>query len=826
MSDTNKSITLYNIKTYKDANKKFITKNGIIIDDVEEAKNYLKSSCGYHFRIHKNTQYIFFGDLDNYEKDITEFIDILKNFMFKQYDLTFDTEDFKYTQNNIKKNSYHYTIPKWNASTEKLKEIHTNLLDMNKKYFTYKDKTTHNIIDTTIYSEHWFRCPNQKKGTDENDISKHVIICGNMEDFIVEYIPENSVNINEHEFIQHNKKILIKNNNIIKSNNDIKTTDNETTITKNNFTTVSSSMNKPQLYKKMFDNCYKQERFEVYEYWVSVGMAIKNTFDDENMAFDLFNYFSSKGSNYDGINETKSKFQGFKIKKDNSNKYTVATIYYFAIEDNKPKFIEIMKENTLELGQHDMCKYMKMLAGKYFFYSKVSDNDYRLYCFNGKTWNQNDILFKNYLSTELYDFLKTILVELYFEHSSFNQMTTQLKKLKSTQFKNGITETYKEVNINDTIKFDNKWNLFGFNNKVYDLLEESFRDYKYDDYISITTGYDWREPTIDEIDTINDLISKIMPIKEERDLYLQILSTSLEGRCLENFLIFCGSGGNGKGMLNDLLLYSVGNYGMTGNNSILFETNKTGSNPEKAQMHKKRLVIFREPPENKKFENSIIKELTGGGSISARGLFESNIKKELHSTLIIECNKKPLFSEEPTDADIRRIIDIQFRSSFTQNKELLDDSKYIYEANIFYKTDEFKEKYKFALLKILMDAHKIYKNNNYIFTIPKTVEERTRKYLEMSYNILQWFKENYEYTNNPNDICRMIVLYNDFTKSIHFTSLTKTQQKKYNKSYFNDFIVSNKFFQKYHNDRYKNICNCLVGWKKIEEGSDSNSSDD
>ena len=31
-----------------------------------------------------------------------------------------------------------------------------------------------------------------------------------MEDFIVEYIPENSVNINEHEFIQHNKKILIK----------------------------------------------------------------------------------------------------------------------------------------------------------------------------------------------------------------------------------------------------------------------------------------------------------------------------------------------------------------------------------------------------------------------------------------------------------------------------------------------------------------------------------------------------------------------------------------------------------------------------------------
>jgi hypothetical protein len=30
-------------------------------------------------------------------------------------------------------------------------------------------------------------------------------------------------------------------------------------------------------------------------------------------------------------------------------------------------------------------------------------------------------------------------------------------------------------------------------------------------------------------------------------------------------------------------------------------------------MHKKRLVLFREPPAHKKFSNSQIKELTGGG---------------------------------------------------------------------------------------------------------------------------------------------------------------------------------------------------------------------
>ena len=158
-----------------------------------------------------------------------------------------------------------------------------------------------------------------------------------------------------------------------------------------------------------------------------------------------------------------------------------------------------------------------------------------------------------------------------------------------------------------------------------------------------------------------------MPIKEERDAYLQLLCTGIDGRCLEKFVIFAGNGGNGKGMIDDLMLLMLGNYGLIGNNGLLFETSKTGSNPEKANLHKKRFVVFREPPEKKKFENSIIKELTGGGEFSARGLYESDAKKELNLTMIVECNKKPLFTEEPTNAEVRRIIEICFRSTFVSD---------------------------------------------------------------------------------------------------------------------------------------------------------------
>jgi phage/plasmid-associated DNA primase len=304
-----------------------------------------------------------------------------------------------------------------------------------------------------------------------------------------------------------------------------------------------------------------------------------------------------------------------------------------------------------------------------------------------------------------------ILVELYFDNASFNKTKTQLKRLKNAGFKKDIVETYKEVNCSKTLKFDNNPYLLGFENMVYDLEIDEFREYKYSDYVSITTGYDWRVPTKSELDLMNKLIVEIMPIEEEREFYLQILSSCLDGNCLEHFIIFNGCGRNGKGMIDDMLLIALGNYAMIGNNSILFEASKTGSNPEKANMHKKRLVLFREPPENKKFQNSIVKELTGGGTFCARGHHETLAKKELNLTMIIECNKKPLFAEEPTNADVGRIFDVYFRSTYTNDDLLIDHDKYIYEANIEYKTSKFQEKHKFALLQILMDAHKRYKNN-------------------------------------------------------------------------------------------------------------------
>lgn len=112
-------------------------------DDVLELVNELTiNRMCYHFRVHPNTRYIFFGDLDHYPKSIEHFQQLLHTFMISKYNLTFDIEnDFKYTKNSGKFGSFHYSILCWNTTTEKMKEIISEFLKANKDEFIIESPT-------------------------------------------------------------------------------------------------------------------------------------------------------------------------------------------------------------------------------------------------------------------------------------------------------------------------------------------------------------------------------------------------------------------------------------------------------------------------------------------------------------------------------------------------------------------------------------------------------------------------------------------------------------------------------------------------------------
>lgn len=161
-----------------------------------------------------------------------------------------------------------------------------------------------------------------------------------------------------------------------------------------------------------------------------------------------------------------------------------------------------------------------------------------------KILGKSDLPLKIYIGNELYDFLRDILTTCFWDtkqSKEFARMKSSLDRLRNLQFKKEIVETSKELFTNNEHMFDNKWYLFGFKNVVLDLQTLESRDYKFDNYITVITGYDWIEPEKTKVDKINQLIESIHPYKDERQLYLEILATGFEGRPLEKFTLINGN---------------------------------------------------------------------------------------------------------------------------------------------------------------------------------------------------------------------------------------------------------------------------------------------
>lgn len=189
---------IYSLKSYN-VNADFI-KTKYEEYDINELVDIVESkNRGYHLRIHKNHNYVFFGDLDHYQSNFDNFAQKMIVFLQQYYRIKVITSDISYTKNVSKKGSYHYSIPTLYGSCEKLKEIHSNM----SKILKIENPSMTNSIDTTIYSEHWFRLPNQDKGLEKN--TEHKIIRGNMIDFIVEHIPEKSKCVDTTTYLESEK---------------------------------------------------------------------------------------------------------------------------------------------------------------------------------------------------------------------------------------------------------------------------------------------------------------------------------------------------------------------------------------------------------------------------------------------------------------------------------------------------------------------------------------------------------------------------------------------------------------------------------------------
>ena len=124
-----------------------------------------------------------------------------------------------------------------------------------------------------------------------------------------------------------------------------------------------------------------------------------------------------------------------------------------------------------------------------------------------------------------------------------------------------ITKVLFKFITNNNIKFDSNPYLFAFTNAIFDLKLNKFVENDPLFYITKTSGYSYDfSYSKDKIKVLDELIDTIFPDKDVKEYYLGILATGLCGLQIENCFIATGSGGNGKSLINSLMMKTAGEY--------------------------------------------------------------------------------------------------------------------------------------------------------------------------------------------------------------------------------------------------------------------------
>lgn len=544
--------------------------------------------------------------------------------------------------------------------------------------------------------------------------------------------------------------------------------------------------------------------------------------------------------------------------------------------------------NTISRSDTGIIELINKILPNHYVYSidKIDPTKGTWYCWDDSRWVLGDaplrraIIYKveEYWATEMKtwnDMFKGGEIDEEEENDPnykiWSETTALIKKrlfmLHGSGGVSSCVSIAKSLLQNDRLEFDANPDLIGFENGVFDIATGTFRRYRFDDYITMSAGYnlvlftppfkmensegeiiniedcDFCETSLSlyrkSFETITNAFNEIMPDEDMRNFLFKILSTGFSGRAIEKFFVFNGSGRNGKGLTNEFMERVLGDYFASVSPLIFSEDPKKKStstaNPELAKLNKARYVVAKEPAKDCPLNNSTIKDMTGGGSISARMLYSSHSIVRLFLTLVMECNKKPPFKEDPTDADAERIVDLLFGSKFSSDEKEWDittgENNHIYPVSADLKnelktSDIHRNTMANILLVNLMEVRDVGYNMNAFR--PECVKERSLEYIQNSYDIHNIFQELFEKRVEENK--DLYINYKgktedcDWTlskiavsirKSSSFISLDKRKQKEYSAKAIEEFLTTNVLYKKYvYKDSHKHAV-LLRGWRLI-----------
>ncbi|AYV80252.1 MAG: D5-like helicase-primase, partial [Gaeavirus sp.] len=582
----------------------------------------------------------------------------------------------------------------------------------------------------------------------------------------------------ESKYLKH----TIKNNNNTNANNNLFITNTEFETNPETRLTVTSKLNKIMTesapgYTENIEMARKlikiigRQRASIYEAWITVGWALYNT---SNTLLPEFIEFSK---------QDKQKYEAGcceKIWQDCSSYthrsgYTIASLYMWAREDNSQAFIEIIRSNVNKLLENadiktdfDISCVLKEMYRYDYVCSAITGSIW--WQFDKHRWRRVDgaYTFQIKMSTEVAkEFSKLsaacmiqsgeetgyksdILVK---KSSDINKLITDLKK---TAYKERIVRECSALFYDKLFreKLDENTHILGFDNGVYDLRNRAFRKGCPDDYLSFSTNYDYKSDYTDthpDVLEVEKFITSVHPQEDIRLYVMCYIASLLEGgNNDQKFIIWIGSGSNGKGTLINLIDYTFGDYFGTLPVTLLTVKRKGTSNatPELADKKGKRALILQEPDPDDKINVGYMKELTGQDKLMARPLYCEPFYFIPQFKMFIACNKLP---EIPSDdgGTWRRIRVVEYTQKFVSTPT--KPNEHPSDPLLREKLKNWNKPFMWLLIN---KYYPIYKQQGLDKLEPDCVKLSTKKYKKDSNFYLEFVEENF--INSPTE-----VLYKD-----------------------------------------------------------------
>lgn len=362
---------------------------------------------------------------------------------------------------------------------------------------------------------------------------------------------------------------------------------------------------------------------------------------------------------FKAINEANNIYTPKQQTDDNPLRYALSKLF-----DNQEETKEYPIRSYDDTGNADrfIDRY-----GNLYKYSYIAN---KFYIYDGMKWKVDDKGSIRKLIDEMIESIKNEKVlhsEDVTEEEAREFFQKYYKKTRGTQAKKNIMNELMHRRPATPDEFDKDDMLLNVANGYIDLTSRELYKHDINKMFSQITNTDYTEkmqPAV-WLDFLNDIFAGDQKVIR----YIQkALGYSLTGSTREQIMfILFGKGRNGKSIFVEVISEILGDYSNNMQAKSLMVKKNDNVNTDIARLSKARFVTSSEPNEGFRFDEGLIKQLTGGDKVTARFLYAEEFEYTPKFKIWVSTNHKPII--RGTDDGIwRRLVLIPFDVQIPEEK--------------------------------------------------------------------------------------------------------------------------------------------------------------